>query len=61
MCPQIWFRITGSDPIMAAFGSKLVQAFNQMRLRTRIAVSLRLGMAVFLVIAGLDQIGYSML
>ena len=61
MCPQSWSRITGSDPIMAAFSSKLFQAFNQMRLRTRIAVCLRLGMAFFLVIAGLDQIGYSML
>jgi len=46
---------------MAAYSCKLVQEFNQMRLRSRIAICLRPSMAVFLVIAGLDQIGYSMM
>jgi len=44
---------------MGAFGQKMKLEFMNMRVRTRVSICARLGMAVFLVIAGLVQILYS--
>jgi hypothetical protein len=44
---------------MGAFGQKIVSGFGKMRVRTRVSICVRLGMAVFLTIAGLAQIVYS--
>ncbi|MEJ2139684.1 MAG: hypothetical protein P8Y61_09600 [Gammaproteobacteria bacterium] len=44
---------------MREFGRKMLAEFRKMRVRTRVAICARVGMAVFLTIAGLAQIVYT--
>jgi hypothetical protein len=44
---------------MGAFSQKVISGFGKMRVRTRVSICARLGMAIFLTIAGLAQIVYS--